>query len=104
MPFSVGKKCPDKSLKIKTKRIKFLEVSTMTAKTIYDLKLINRTFNRCDYSMYAFAINRLVWLKKYRKAPVELLDALIVKATGVFDGSYYGNEPEEKIIEKYLEV
>lgn len=76
----------------------------MSDKTIYDLKLINRILDKCDNSMYSFVSDRLMWLKKFHRAPEELLDALILKASSTFSKSWYGDEPEEIIINRYLKI
>lgn len=46
--------------------------------------------------------DRVVWLRKFHKAPLDICDALIVKITALFEGSWYGDEPEQTIIENYV--
>lgn len=54
---------------------------------------INRLFWVCD---------RLTWMKKFNKASNTILDALIAKTTYTIEGSWYGDEPEERIILNYI--
>ena len=55
-----------------------------------------------NFSRLMWACNRIGWLARYRKVSKELTDALAVKAAAIMDGSWYGIEPEEAIIKKYL--
>lgn len=55
-----------------------------------------------NYVRMSWAANRLCWLKKFRKAPTELLDALMFKCTKLFEHDWYGDEPQEQIIQKHL--
>lgn len=63
---------------------------------------VNRILDRYEMSRIYWAIDRLAWLKKFRKAPDKVLNALAVKAAGTMDGSWYGDEPEQAIIAKYI--
>ena len=46
--------------------------------------------------------DRLAWLYKFRKLPAPILDALIEKITALFDGSWYGDEPAQTVIDDFL--
>ena len=39
---------------------------------------------------------------KYRKYPQDLIDAMITKFTKILNKTWYGDEPEQKVINKYL--
>lgn len=72
-------------------------------KTNYDLRYINRILDKADnFQELSWAGNRLAWLKKFRKAPNEILDALIAKYIAILDGNWFGDEPEQQIIAEYF--
>ena len=45
---------------------------------------------------------RLERWKRFEQYPVELVDALITKFTKILNGTWYGDEPEQDIIMKYI--
>lgn len=65
---------------------------------------INHIFDRefDNIVRMGWACDRIAWLAKFRKIPAELRDALCAKAIAVMDGSWYGDEPEERTIRAYL--
>ena len=73
-------------------------------KIAYDVQHINDIleYKSHDMAQMYYACNRLTWLKKFRKAPIEVVNALVIKCTAVLDGSWYGDEPEERTISEYL--
>ncbi len=74
------------------------------SKTMYDVKRINDTLDRYHgYSVEVHnVIDRLMWLKKWGKIPVAVSNAFIAKATAIFDGTWHGDEPEERVISNYI--
>lgn len=65
---------------------------------------INRVLDRLpdNFTRMSWACDRIAWLARYRKVPKALTDALATKATAVMGGVWYGNEPEETLIQKYI--
>lgn len=49
-----------------------------------------------------WAIDRITWLHKFRKVPREITNALSIKAVGMMEGTWFGDEPEEEIIKRYI--
>lgn len=74
-------------------------------KVTTSIKEINRILDRESHKedRISWVCDRLVWMKKFHKAPDAILDALIIKTTSMLNGVWYGYEPEEHIIKNYLD-
>ena len=71
-------------------------------KTLYDLRRINNILNNYQTAEYPFVSSRLAWLLRYKKAPLDVLNAFIYKATAIFKNQWYGDEQEQLIIDNFL--
>jgi hypothetical protein len=68
------------------------------------IKEVNRILERASHNIERlfWSCDRLSWMQRYHKAPKDIIDALIAKATAIMDGTWYGDEPEQAIIDSYL--
>lgn len=65
----------------------------------------NRELDRLDLSNQEMIITigrRLDHWHKYRKYPQDLIDAMVTKFTKILNKTWYDDEPEQEIINKYL--
>lgn len=51
--------------------------------------------------LYVIA-DRVAWLQKFHKAPYAITQAMIIKITALLDGTWYGDEEQDTIINDYI--
>jgi hypothetical protein len=68
-----------------------------------EVKKINAILDGNSLDRQCWASDRIGWLYKFHKAPKAILDALCDKATAIFDGTWYGDEPCETTIKNFIE-
>lgn len=78
-----------------------------SAQILYHIRHANDCLDRYSYAIGITpelhnAIDKITWCKRYHKAPDSVLNAIIAKATAIFDGDWCGDEPEEHVICDYL--
>lgn len=49
-----------------------------------------------------WASDRIDWMFRFHKAPSEVVLALADKCTALFNGIWYGDEPQERIITAFI--
>jgi hypothetical protein len=74
-------------------------------KTATSIREINHILDKQsdNIARMGWACDHIAWLHKFKKAPADILNALIVKATAIMEGSWYGDEPEEYTIRAYIQ-
>lgn len=73
---------------------------------IREVKRLNDELDRyprlTSFDRLCAIADRVVWLQKFRKAPHNITQAMIIKITALFDGTWYGDEPQDAIINDYI--
>ena len=67
---------------------------------VYNQKMDRLNLN--DQSTITSISKHLTHWHKYRKYPQDLIDALISKFTKILEKNWYGDEPEQTVINQYL--
>lgn len=82
-----------------------MNIKLPKAATPQYIRALNNKLDRLDTTNTeeVFAIgNTLHAHHLHRTMPAGLIDALISKFTAILDGSWYGDEPEEYTIRRYI--
>jgi hypothetical protein len=83
-----------------------MKTKTVIPWSVRETERLNDTLNHypniTSFDRLCQIADRLTWLKRFHKIPDVIVDSLIAKTTGLFNNTWYGDEPEESVIKNYI--